>query len=454
MDKTKALGEEKVSSLLWKFSVPAIFAMLVNALYNVVDSIFVGHGVGEIGLTAVTIAFPLMMVLMAVGMLIGLGAATLVSIRLGENNKAEAELILGNAFTLIMVLVLTTTAGLLMFLDPILIKLGATPDVLPYARDFTKIILMGSLFMHIGFGLNGVIRAQGDQNTAVATTLVSAVLNMVLNPLFIFGLGLGIKGSALATVVAQAVVAIWVIVYFVRGTVGLKLKRAYIGLRADIAVSIFKIGLSGFLMQATNSIVMVIINYQLMAYGGTVAIAAYGVINRVFMLMLMPVLGIMQGAQPIIGYNYGARQFDRVITTLKIAAVAATATSVCGFIVVEVFPAYIMQLFNGDAELTRLGAYAMRLFFVMLPVIGFQVVGANYFQAVGKVNYAIVLNLLRQVIILIPVLSILPGLIGLNGIWLAGPISDFFAAAITGVCLTMEVRRLTTAHGDEQLSAG
>ncbi|MBP2651874.1 MAG: efflux family protein [Firmicutes bacterium] len=451
MDKTKALGEEKVSSLLWKFSGPAIFAMMVNALYNVVDSIFVGHGVGEIGLTAVTIAFPMMMVLMAIGMLIGMGSSTLVSIRLGENNKEAAELILGNAFTLIMVLVLATTAGSLIFLDPILIKLGAAPDVLPYARDFARVVLGGSIFMHISFGLNSIIRAQGDQNTAVATMLVSAFLNMILNPLFIIGLHMGIKGSAWATVIAQAVAATWVMVYFIRGGGTLKLKIKCIGLRLDIAAGIFKIGMSGFLMQITNSLVMVIVNYQLIAHGGSIAIAAYGVLNRIIMMTLMPVLGIMQGAQPIIGYNYGAKKLGRVITTLKLATLSTTATCVVCFILVELFAVQIMHVFSDNAELATVGAYAIRINLSLLPLIGFQIAGAQYFQAVGKVNYAIVLNLLRQVILLIPVVSILPGFIGLMGVWLAEPISDLGAAIITGICVARELKRLSAAHKAEQL---
>ncbi|MBP2644618.1 MAG: mepA 2 [Firmicutes bacterium] len=457
MDKSKAMGTEKVSSLLWKFSVPAIFAMLVNALYNVVDSIFVGRGVGEIGLTAVTIAFPLMMVLMAVGMLLGMGSATLISIRLGENNKKAAELILGNAFALILILVITLTAGALFFLDPILIILGATPEVLPYARDFSQIILGGSLFMHIAFGMNGAIRAQGDQKTAVKTMLISAVLNMILNPLFIVGFHLGIRGSALATVVAQAVAAIWVLVYFVRGMGTLKLNRQCFGLKADIALSIVKIGMPMFLMQFTNSLVMVIVNYQIMAHGGQIAIAAYGVINRVFMLTLMPVLGIMQGAQPIIGYNFGAKQFSRVLTTLKLATLTTTACCLLAFVLVETFAVQVMQIFSDDAELVSLGAFAIRINLAMLPLIGFQIAGAQYFQAVGKANYSIVLNLLRQVILLIPVVSILPGFLGLLGVWMAGPISDLGASVITAACIVMELKRLSEAQREQnegQLSPG
>jgi len=268
MDEAQALGQEKVGKLLLRFSLPAIVGMVVNALYNVVDSIFVGNGVGEIGLTAVTIAFPIMIILMAIGMLIGIGASTLVSIRLGEQKREEAEIIVGNAFSLMVVAVVTTTATTLLFLDKILVLLGAEPEVLPYAREFTRIILLGSLFMHIGFGLNNIIRAEGHPKTAMATMLISAILNTILNPLFIFVFKLGIAGSALATVTSQAVSATWVLRFLTSGKGLLMLRRSNLRLKADIVWEIFKIGLSPFLMQIAASVVTVLFNYNLLHYGG------------------------------------------------------------------------------------------------------------------------------------------------------------------------------------------
>ncbi len=334
MDKSVALGEQKIRTLLWDYSVPAIIGMVVNALYNVVDSIFVGQGVGEIGLIAVTIAFPLMMILMAVGMFVGLGAAALVSIRLGEQDKAGAELILGNALTMVIGLVIITTAGALWYLEPLLLLLGTTPDVLPYAKSFMTIILAGSVFMHVSFGLNGIIRAQGDPKTALLTMLIGAVLNTILNPLFIFGLHWGIEGSAWATVFSQAVATVWVLTYFIKGSGTLKLKRQYLAVRSEVVISIAKIGMAPFLLQIGNSLVIVVLNFSLLNYGGALAIAAFGIINRVLMLMLMPVMGISQGAQPIIGYNYGAGNYRRVIATVKLAILAATGLCLFGFICV------------------------------------------------------------------------------------------------------------------------
>lgn len=444
MDKSIALGEQKISTLLWDYSVPAIIGMVVNALYNVVDSIFVGQGVGEIGLIAVTIAFPLMMILMAVGMFVGLGAAALVSLRLGEQDKAGAELILGNALTMVIGLVVITTAAALWFLEPLLLFLGATPDVLPYAKSFMTIILAGSVFMHVSFGLNGIIRAQGDPKTALQTMLIGAVLNTILNPLFIFGLHWGIEGSAWATVISQAVATVWVMTYFIKGTGTLKLKRKYLAVQSKVMTGIAKIGLAPFLLQIGNSLVIVVLNFSLQKYGGALAIAAFGIINRVLMLMLMPVMGISQGAQPIIGYNYGAGNYRRVIETVKLAVIAASGLCLFGFIGVQLLDVHIIRLFNGNHELVQLGSDGLRLFLLMLPIIGFQIISANYFQAVGKAGYAIVFNLLRQIILLIPLIFLLPKFWGLTGIWLAGPISDLGAALLTGIFMVREIRTLAS----------
>lgn len=442
MERSKALGEEKISTLLWKFSLPAVAGMVVNALYNVIDSIFVGHGVGEIGLTAVTIAFPIMTLLMGFGMLVGVGASAVVSLRMGEHKQQEAEKILGNAFTLAAILSVALAAVILLFLDPLLIRLGAQPAVLPYARDFTRIILLGSIFMYIAFGLNSIIRAEGNPQMAMKTVLLSAGLNIVLNPLFIFTFQLGISGSALATVIAQTVSALWVIAYFLGKKSFLKLRLANLALDKDIVKSIFKIGMSPFLMQIAATAVTVLFNFSLLKYGGELAVASIGIINNIAMLMLMPIFGLSQGLQPIIGYNYGARNYVRVKKALNMGIIAATIFSIAGFLLVEIFNKQIMALFNENPELIAIGAHGMRLQLGMLSVIGFQIIGANYFQAVGKAGYAIVLSLSRQVIILIPLILILPGMLGLNGIWLASPIADFAAALLTGFFLRKEIRKL------------
>ena len=442
MDQSQALGQEKISKLLWDFSLPAIVGMVVNALYNIIDSIFVGNGVGDVGLTAVTIAFPIMIVLMAIGMLIGIGASTLVSIRLGEQKYQEAECIVGNAFTLMIVAVLPTTAMALLFLDQILVWLGAEAHVLPYAREFTRIILLGSIFMHIGFGLNNIIRAEGNPRIAMATMLISAVLNTILNPLFIFVFKLGIAGSALATVAAQAVSAAWVLRYLTSEQSALKLRWANLRLDKSIVYEIVKIGLSPFLMQLAASVVTVIYNYSLLRYGGELAVAAIGIINRVAMLILMPIFGISQGVQPILGYNYGAKNYTRMLEVIKLGMYAATAVSILGFIVTQLFATPIIRVFNDNPELIAIGSGGLKVFLVFLPIIGFQIIGANYFQAVGKAGHAIFLSMSRQVIVLIPAILILPHFFGLQGIWFAGPVADFVSSLVTGVYLWVELRKL------------
>ncbi|QDR81020.1 MATE family efflux transporter [Sporomusa termitida] len=442
MDQSQALGQEKISKLLWDFSLPAIVGMVVNALYNIVDSIFVGNGVGDVGLTAVTIAFPIMLVLMAIGMLIGIGASTLVSIRLGEQKYQEAEFILGNAFTLMVIAVLPTTAGAFLFLDQILVGLGAEANVLPYAREFTRIILLGSIFMHIGFGLNNIIRAEGNPRVAMATMLISAVINTALNPLFIFVFELGIAGSALATVVAQAVSATWVLRYLTSDKSVLKLRWTNLRLDKNIVYEIVKIGLSPFLMQLAASVVTVIYNYSLLRYGGELAVAAIGIINRVAMLILMPILGISQGVQPILGYNYGAKNYTRMLEVIKLGIYAATAVSILGFIVTQLFATPIIRVFNNNPELIAIGSSGLKVFLILLPIIGFQIIGANYFQAVGKAGHAIFLSMSRQVIILIPAILILPHFFGLPGIWFAGPVADFVSSLVTGGYLWLELRKL------------
>lgn len=436
------LEHEKISVLLWKYSIPAVTGMLVGSLYNVVDSIFVGRGVGEIALTAVTIAFPIMTILMAVGMLVGIGAATVASISLGEKNRDRAELVLGNAFTMMVVFVLATTGVALWNLDYILVHwLGTTPEVLPYAHDFTTIILAGSIFMHVGFGLNNLIRAQGDPKTALATQVLAAAVNAVFNYVFIFICGMGIAGAAWATIVAQAVAAGWVMHCFIRGTGLLRLRWRNLRLRREIVAEICKIGVAPFLMQLGASVVMVVLNLRIMQFGGTTAVAAFGIVNRILMLMMMPVAGISQGAQPIIGYNYGAKQFSRVLATLNTAMLTAMAVGAFGLIIVEFLAEPIVLLFNAEPRLTEIGSVGLRVFLCTLPVIGFQIVGANYFQAIGKAYYAIVFNVLRQIIVLIPMVFILSGYFGLTGIWAAGPVSDVASALLTGVCLYWDIRK-------------
>jgi putative MATE family efflux protein len=446
MEHSKQLGEEKVSKLLIKFSIPAITGMVVNALYNVVDRIFVGQGVGKNAIAGITIGFPLMIVMMAFGMLIGIGATSLVSIRLGEQKKTEAEQIIGNALSLLIGISVLLTVWGLVFIDPLLVAFGASKQVLPYAKDYFKIILFGGIFQGIGFGLNNCIRAEGNPKIAMFTMLIGAITNTILDPLFIYVFKMGIAGAAWATVISMTVSAVWVLYYYLSGQSSLKLYWANLRLRSEVVWKIFAIGSAPFAMQLAASGITLALNRSLVTYGGDLAISAMGIVNSILMLIVMPVFGINQGAQPIIGYNYGARQFDRVKKALKIAGVAATIITTFGFIMVELFPHAIIQLFNREKDLVDLGADALRKFLILLPIVGFQIVGANYFQAVGKPKQAMTLSLSRQVLFLLPALFFLPRFYGLQGIFWAGPLSDLLSSVVTGIWLFYELKHLDRRH--------
>ncbi|MTI82708.1 MAG: MATE family efflux transporter [Firmicutes bacterium] len=443
MHQSQYLGEEKIPKLLLRFSIPTIAGMLVNAIYNVVDRIFIGNSVGSLGIAGITIGFPIMLITMAFAMLVGLGATSLISIKMGERNEKEAELILGNGIVLlILVSVLISGMGLF-FLDPLLKLFGASAEVLPYAREYMQIILLGTIFMSTGFGMSNFIRAEGKPVISMYTMLIGAILNIILNPIFIFGFGWGIKGAALATVLSRTVSTVWVVYYFLSARSYLKIQVKNFNLQMPYVWKILAIGSAPFAMQLSNSLLNVIMNKSLSDYGGDVAVAGIGVIMSVAVLMLMPVIGINQGAQPIIGYNYGAGQFKRVKDTLKLAIWAATLIVCVGFVIIQLFPQQIIYLFNRqDQALLQFGTHALRIFLLFLPVIGFQIVGANYFQAVGKPKQAMFLSLSRQVLVLIPLILILPNFYGLDGILYAAPVSDLTSAILTGLFLYMEIRNL------------
>jgi putative MATE family efflux protein len=441
MPDARYLEEEKISVLLWRFSLPAIAGMLAAACYNVIDSIFVGQGVGVIALTAVTIAFPIMAFLMAIGMLIGIGSGALVSISLGEKNIEEAEQILGNALMMAIVFIVPAVLVVLHFLDPLLTSvMGATPAVLPYARDFVSIILISSVFLHIGFGLNNVVRAQGAPKTALATQILSVVVNLVLDYVFIFVFHWGIKGAAWATAIGQGSSAVWVLAFFLSGRGVLKLRLRHLRPNLAIMRRIAAIGVAPFAMQLGLSAVMVALNWLILGLGGDVAVAAFGVVNRVTMLALMPVIGISQGAQPIIGYNFGAEKPRRVVETVTRATVAASAVCVVSFLAAELFADGIIRLFGDEPQMIETGRTALRIFIAALPLVGAQIIGANYFQAVNKAHYAVVFSLLRQIIVLIPAAFLLSRFWGLTGVWVAGPASDLASVVITALCVSADLR--------------
>lgn len=454
-ERSRLLGEAPIGKLLLKFSIPAITGMLVNALYNIVDRIYVGNMVGgDLAISGLVIAFPIMNVIMAFGMLVGLGTASLISIRLGQKRKDEAEQILGNAFVLTIIISILLSAIGLIFLEPLLIKFGAKGDVFIYAKQYTRIILIGVPFQNLSFSMNHSIRASGSPKIAMYTMLIGAILNTILDPIFIFLFHMGVRGAAIATIMSQAVSAVWVLSYFFKGNSSLKIYKKNLKLRLSVILKIFSIGVSPFAMQIAASIITIILNSSLLKYGGDIAIAAMGVINSITMLILMPIFGINQGVQPIIGFNYGAMKYNRVKHALKLAVLFATAISTFGFIMVQFFPVTLLSLFGkNNTEMIEIGSHGIRIYLAMLPIIAFQIVSSNYFQAVGKPRHSMFLSLSRQVLVLIPLLLILPPIFKLNGVWLAGPSADFIACILTAIFIFREMSHLDRLHGDSSPQA-
>jgi putative MATE family efflux protein len=437
-----AMRNQSIGLLLWKFSMPAIAGMLVGTLYGIIDRIFVGRGVGTEALAAATVAFPIMMILNALSVLISIGATALISIRLGERKLDEAEKIAANATTLLVVIPLIITVLYLLFADRILGLFGASDAVLPYAKDFTYIIMLGSVFGSIGFGMNNFIRAEGSPHFAMYTQIIGAVINGILNYLFIFKLGMGIKGSALATVLGQLVSAVWVLSYFFTERSSVKIRGKNLWPRVSVFMPILTLGFAPFSMHVTMSLQQVILNKTLMIYGGDLAISAAGIIGAIAMMAFMPVIGISQGAQPIIGYNYGAKQYVRVRETLRKSVVGATVVVLVGYFAMRIWPAEIVGLFSNDGELKKTASHALLVFFAMMPTMAFQVVCSTYFQAVGKPLQSTLLGLSRHCLIFIPLLLVLPHFWGIEGVWRTPPIADILSAIVTAVFIYIEMKKL------------
>jgi len=432
MDRTLRLEKETIGKLLFQFSLPAITGMIVMASYNVVDRLFVGRGVGPLAISGIAITFPIIIAFMGFGMLVGVGAAAMVSIKLGEKKIQEAEIILGNAFTLSIIIALVITGLCYLFLEPLLRLLGGSGEVLTYAVDFSKIVLISAVFQSIAFTLNNIIRGEGNPKMAMATMIIGAILNIILNPIFIFGFHWGIQGSAWATVISQFVSSLWVMLYFFGKKSHVRFHYKYLKLQKEFVLKIFSIGISPFAMQIGSSIVILVFNKLLASYGGDLAIAAMGIAISVLNFVLMPVFGINQGIQPIIGYNFGAKLYPRVRRVLKLAMIAATIICTAGFFVVLIFSESIIGLFcKNDPELVNIGGRGMRILFLMLPIAGFQIVNSAYFQAVGKAKQSVMLTLNRQFLFLIPMLLIFPRFFQLDGIWFAMPASDVAASLLS-----------------------
>lgn len=445
MTQANPLGEEKIIKLILKFSIPAIVGMMVNALYNIVDRIFIGNSsyLGTNGLAAATICFPIMIILLAIGLLFGVGGATLFSIRLGEGKKEDAEKVLGNAFVLLIIGGLVAMVLGLTFLEPLLTLFGASESVLPYAEEYMSVIFFGSVFQVVSLGLNHFIRADGSPKIAMLTMFFGAGVNTLLDPLFIYVFKMGMAGAALATIISQMLSAIWVTSYFLGNNSKNKLKVNNLKLNRKIVLSIIALGLPNFLLQVANSFLNITLNKNVFKYGGDIAVSGMGVVNSIQTLLLMPIIGLNQGVQPIISFNFGAKKYDRVKSAIKHAIFAATSVVTVGYIITRLFPSQLVSMFNREEELLSFGKMAVHSWFLLFPVVGFQIIGSNFFQAIGRAKSAMFLTLTRQVILLLPAILVFARFFGLKGILYAAPFADFFSFVLTSIWFFFGMKKLT-----------
>ncbi|MDD3320214.1 MAG: MATE family efflux transporter [Paludibacter sp.] len=435
------LGTEKVSKLLMQYSLPAIIAMTASSLYNITDSIFIGHGVGALAISGLAITFPLMNLAAAFGSLVGAGAATLMSVRLGQKDYSTANNILGNVFVLNLILGSAYAIIVLLFLDPILVFFGASAETLPYAHDYMFVILIGNVVTHMYMGLNALLRSIGSPQKAMYATLLTVVINLVLNPFFIFVLGWGIKGSALATIISQVAMLIWQIKLFSNKESFIHLQKGIFKLKRKIVVDSLSIGLSPFFMNAASCVIVILINQALIKQGGDLAVGAYGIVNRVVFLFVMIVMGLNQGMQPIAGYNYGAGNYERVNRVLKLTIIMAVFVMTSGFLIGEFIPHAVASVFTKDQTLIGLASNGLRIVVLFFPIVGFQMVTTNFFQSIGMAGKSIFLSLTRQLLFLLPFLLIFPSIWGINGVWYSMPVADLLSTLVAGYMLIVQYRK-------------
>lgn len=438
------LGTQPIGRLLVKYSIPAIIASVVTSLYNIIDSIFIGRGVGAMAIAGLAITFPLMNLVVAFCMLIAVGGATISSIFMGQKNIARASEVINNVLTLCLIHALVFGGVTYIFLDDILILFGATPETLPYAREFMQVILIGTPIAYVFIGLNNLMRATGYPAKAMVSALLSVAVNIALCPIFIFVLGWGIKGAALATVCGQFAAFVWVLCHFLSKKSYIHFRRERSWLSLSIMKRIYAIGMSPFLMNVCACVVVVFLNRALLDCAGddgNLAVGAYGILNRTTMFFVMIVFGVTQGMQPILGFNYGAARWDRVKLTLRKGMTIGVCITTVGWIVTELFPDKISELFTVDRQLIEIARSGFRIYFICFPVVGCQIVITNFFQSVGKPALSIFLSLTRQLLFLIPLLLILPGFFGIDGVWGSMATADFLSFVVAVITLVIMVRR-------------
>lgn len=444
------LGTEPIGKLLKNYAVPAIIAMTASSLYNIIDSIFIGHGVGPLAIAGLAVTFPLMNLSAAFGSLVGVGATTMISVLLGQKNYEVANKVLGNVVILNVLIGIIFMTVSLIFLDPILYFFGASENTIEYAREYMQIILAGNAVTHLYLGLNSVLRASGNPRMAMYLTILSVIINTAVAPVLIFWLDMGISGAAIATVLAQVLALTIILVYFSRKDRLLHFSRKIFRFDWRIAKDSLAIGLAPFLMNAAACIVTLFINQQLKKYGGDLAIGAYGIVNRISFLFIMIIMGLNQGMQPIAGYNFGTRNYTRVKAVMWKTVQFATMVSTTGFLIAMLIPELAVSVFTSDEELIGLASKGLRMLTIAYPLVGFQMVASNFFQCLGMVNKAILLSMSRQLLFLIPCIYVLPIFFGNIGVWMSFPIADFAAFAISAVLMWDLLRKFSRLHdGDD-----
>ena len=446
-NRSDMLANEKIGRLLFKLSLPAIIGMMVNALYNMVDTIFVGRWVGTLAIGALAVAFPLQMLVHTTGQTIGAGGASIISRRMGAGNKEEAGLTLGNMLLMALIIGVAFLALGMIAIVPLLKLFGTTDAMMPYAIDYFQVFLLACPFLIMNMTCANAIIAEGNSKMAMLTMAMGAVLNIILDPIFIYVLEMGVRGAAIATTISIAATCLFLLSYFIRGKSEIPVGWRFMRIKFKMAGRILAIGSPSFAREGAMSVTIGLLNNALRIYGGDVAIATFGVIFRVFAFIFMPLMGLTIGLQPIVGFNYGARQFRRVKQSIQLASAVSTAASTFGFLILVLFPELIMRIFSNDPELIALGRNALRFTAIAVPLTGVQVIGGGVFQALGKPVQALLLSLSRQVLVLIPLVLIMPRLFGLNGVWLSFPVADTLSFLITLAFLITAVKHLPRETG-------
>ena len=446
------LGTRPVSELMRQYALPSIIAMLASSLYNIVDSIFIGHGVNALALSGLAATFPLMNISTAFGAMVGMGSSTLISVKLGQKDYKIAQQILGNAVVMNILMGVIFGVIAIVFLDPILFAFGATETTIGYARDYMQIILLGNVFTHMYFGFNALLRAMGHPKMAMKATIATVIVNTILDPLFIFdtidlgfvqfsGLGMGIRGAAIATVLAQCISLAWQVRVMSDSRELIHFKRGIYRLKSYIVREVLTIGLSPCLMNLASCFVVIFINRGLLQYGGDYAVGAYGIVHKMTFIFVMIVMGFQQAMQPIAGYNYGAKAYDRVNKVLKITIFLATGVTTMAFVIGQFFPEYVARIFTSDEQMIEMAVVGMRYNCLMFPIVGFQMVTGSFFQSIAQPGKSIFLSLSRQLLFLVPFILIFPHFWGIDGVWMSLPASDFVSAIISSCLLANYFRK-------------